>query len=357
MRAVVILGAGFSKNSGLPVQTEISALLLEKAEHTAFEAAVTRAITRFMEDIFGYRSQGKYIPSIDDIFTCMDFSIHAQHHMGIHYPPERMEAFRKIFVYRLLSVFDKKFVFSKESKHLLKILYEQYSKVDFIVLNWDTVLEKYLLELFKNGALDYCNKGKLWRTRERNLAPHDLEIKLIKTHGSINWLYCDNCRGLFNDAYNEIPMLQKAGFGPYELKILNEFGEFYNKEDFLCKIKCPICDNTLASHIATYRYRRSFRQNTFPDVWDMAEQVLCEADKWIFIGYSMPDADYEFKHLLKISQLKLMHKRTSDIGVDVVLLNDENAVGKYRGFFGSRVGCVSNGGVGAYLTLQEGKPV
>ena len=31
--------------------------------------------------------------------------------------------------------------------------------------------------------------------------------------------------------------------------------------------------------------------------------LLRKADRWIFIGYSLPAADYEFKHLLKRVQL------------------------------------------------------
>ena len=41
----------------------------------------------------------------------------------------------------------------------------------------------------------------------------------------------------------------------------------------------------------------------FERSWLSAEQLLRAADKWVFIGYSLPPADYEFKHLLKRVQL------------------------------------------------------
>lgn len=37
--------------------------------------------------------------------------------------------------------------------------------------------------------------------------------------------------------------------------------------------------------------------------WRTAERLLNEAKTWVFIGYSLPAAGYEFKHLLKRVQL------------------------------------------------------
>jgi hypothetical protein len=41
----------------------------------------------------------------------------------------------------------------------------------------------------------------------------------------------------------------------------------------------------------------------FEKSWLSAEYLLRQAPKWTFIGYSLPAADYEFKHLLKRVQL------------------------------------------------------
>ncbi|HZL96411.1 MAG TPA: hypothetical protein VFB99_22340 [Vicinamibacterales bacterium] len=41
----------------------------------------------------------------------------------------------------------------------------------------------------------------------------------------------------------------------------------------------------------------------FDRTWDSAEQLLRVASSWTFIGYSLPAADYDLKHLLKRVQL------------------------------------------------------
>jgi hypothetical protein len=41
----------------------------------------------------------------------------------------------------------------------------------------------------------------------------------------------------------------------------------------------------------------------FQKSWFSAERLLRNAKNWIFIGYSLPAADFEFKYLLKRVQL------------------------------------------------------
>ncbi|HOQ36471.1 MAG TPA: hypothetical protein PLR73_02045 [Acetivibrio sp.] len=77
--------------------------------------------------------------------------------------------------------------------------------------------------------------------------------------------------------------------------------------------------------------------------------MLADSEKWVFIGYSLPQADYEFKHLLKISEMKLLHKKTKDFSIDVVLLNSNSTVMRYKSFFGDRIGRVFNGGMDEYI--------
>jgi len=70
-------------------------------------------------------------------------------------------------------------------------------------------------------------------------------------------------------------------------------------------------------------------------VWQNAGVELMEARRLIFIGYSLPHADFEFRQLLS----RMVHK---DAKIDVVLFNDGTKGGKrqylaeckrYRQFF------------------------
>lgn len=63
-----------------------------------------------------------------------------------------------------------------------------------------------------------------------------------------------------------------------------------------------------------------------------AESLLQQAKTWIFIGYSLPAADYEFKYLLKRVQL------SRRIPPKLILITGghgaESTLDNYRKFFG-----------------------
>lgn len=342
MRAAIILGAGFSKNSGLPVQAEIPELMVKDCNQNSFEKSISQVIKRFYKDAFGF-SEGSVMPELDDILTCIDISTNSGHHLGIKYSSLHLRAIRRFLIYRLFTILSDKFTYSQDVQNLLLALLQKYSKIDFVVLNWDTVLENYLRAINPSIAIDYCNGGKYYGEKFDNTAKR---LKVIKVHGSSNWLYCDNCRVLINDTYCHVPPIQRAGFKAADFTLFEEFLGIM--PGTLEGENCFICGNVVSSHIATLSFRKSFRENSFPDLWSQAEDVLTQADKWIFIGYSLPQADYEFKHLLKISELKLSHIKKEKPQIDIVLLNSKDTLTKYRSFFGNRINTICNGGIIEY---------
>lgn len=99
--------------------------------------------------------------------------------------------------------------------------------------------------------------------------------------------------------------------------------------------------------------------------WDSAEQLLRTANNWIFVGYSLPAADYEFKLLLKRVQL------SRRIAPSIVLITGggtsaaNETKSSYQKFFGPGVGNIFVEGLDAdashYLqtigALRPPKPV
>jgi hypothetical protein len=75
----------------------------------------------------------------------------------------------------------------------------------------------------------------------------------------------------------------------------------------------------------------------FQKSWFAAERLLREATRWVFIGYSLPSADFEFKYLLKRMQLC----RTDRPEIIVVSGGDPESLDRtrqnYRKFFGSDI--------------------
>ena len=222
----------------------------------------------------------------------------------------------------------------------------------FIVLNWDIVLEKHLLEILPETAVNYVSPAIDWNNESRSNPPDG--IKICKMHGSSNWVYCENCKALFYQVDKKLSLHRKVGLSKGDIRLFQKEGHLsspieaeiptLSNEGEGC---CKRCQNILSSHIATFSYRKSFRTAAYSAIWHEAENLLAQADHWIFIGYSLPEADFEFKHLIKSAELRT--KRESPRKIDSVLYQDEHAKGKFERFFGCENVTVYENGLDEYV--------
>jgi hypothetical protein len=145
-------------------------------------------------------------------------------------------------------------------------------------------------------------------------------VKLLKLHGSMNWLQCPNCQRLFVD--------------------------FGLKQDILARLgqeNCRHCRkvgyaNLLAGSLIMPTFLKDLSNFQIKLIWQNAGVELMEAKRLVFIGYSLPNADFEFRQLLS----RMVHR---DAQVDVVLYEGPSDDDKrrfkaeqdrYRQLFGKR---------------------
>ncbi|MBA7666992.1 hypothetical protein ES703_75077 [subsurface metagenome] len=345
---VFILGAGFSKCADLPIQSEFSSLLTSREFDTEIDKVITGAIKEFLEDVFGWKDT-REIPSLEDIFTFIDLSAGSGHHLGIKYTPKLLRALRRMLIYRTFQIIDHRFKYSNDIKKLL----EYYDKDDcsFIVMNWDIVLEKHLRIIDCEKKINYITPSYDWNNYKRG--DSSAGVKVCKMHGSSNWVYCENCKTLFYLLDEKLSLHKKVGLVKSDFRLFDE--KFTDKHfDKALGIrpnekKCKICNNSVASHIATFSYRKSFRTAAYPAIWSEAENILANSSKWIFIGYSLPEADFELKHLIKNAELRFKHKKMKR-DIDVVILEDNSIKKKFEKFFGKENVNINQGGLSDYVS-------
>jgi len=345
----VILGAGFSKCAGLPLMGELSAFLLSPSFNSELDQVVNAAISEFLGNCFYWR-EGDPLPSLEDIFTMIDLSANSGHNLGRKFTPKLLRAVRRLLVYRVFQILDQKYKASPAikgflNKHLASL---REKRTHFIVLNWDIVLERHL-EYYSDFGINYCVAASPWFGED---PPSLYEVDIVKVHGSSNWVYCDNCRSLFYDRYQKLSLIIKAGLVKADLRL---FDESLKGKEYRIGIEtgprdrcCRKCQCAVSPHIATFSFRKSFRTHAFASTWLAAARILADAKKWIFIGYSLPDADYEFKHLLKFSHLMFAKGREPTKQIDVVLLKDKKAEEKFKSLFGANTISFCQGGLQRY---------
>jgi NAD-dependent SIR2 family protein deacetylase len=222
--------------------------------------------------------------------------------------------------------------YNKFAEHLFATRSSSDDKVSVLSLNWDTLLEKSLLDLkIDKLKVDYCfyNYGL-----SDEFIPHITlkalgysNIKILKLHGSINWLYCSNCGRMYVDESINIGTKKEECTYCKKYSLMPSSQYSYGLHPF-------IVTPTLLKKFDNLHIKYSW-QNTFVE--------LQEADNVVFIGYSLPKADYEFMYLLK----KAIN---DDKKITVVLASsdehgDENcsAPKRYKALFGDKIEFYFNG--------------
>jgi NAD-dependent SIR2 family protein deacetylase len=189
--------------------------------------------------------------------------------------------------------------------------------LSIITMNWDSLLEKELFQLCQdynsnNHRIkiypDLCfyddsyNKNNKRPVSTQVKAKGYRNIKLLKLHGSINWLNCPYCGRIYVDYEEDIA--------------LNELA---------LDCSCPKCKESsmsgkspqMHSTLITPTFLKDLNDLHLKNIWHNALIDLIEADKIIFIGYSFPDADFEMRCLLK----KAVQPNTN---IEVVLHHSDN---------------------------------
>ena len=107
---------------------------------------------------------------------------------------------------------------------------------------------------------------------------------------------------------------------------------------FRTKLRCLCSEKVeLGTRIATFSYRKALEFGMFQKSWFAAEELLRTAESWVFVGYSLPPADFEFKYLLKRVQLSRAQKPRLVVISGGGNSEIERTYSNYQRFFGRTV--------------------
>ncbi|HKW65199.1 MAG TPA: hypothetical protein VJN89_21780 [Candidatus Acidoferrum sp.] len=350
VKTVFIVGAGFSHYAGLPLTNKFTEALLEARK---FERGPSRILIEFLSAFihktFGHSksAKAKYWPDLEDIFTCVDLSANSGHNLGGTFSAADLRTVRRAILSRIVRMLDQRYRAARKAKGpAWWKLDNLFSEIDprrsgFISMNWDTVIERKLSAICGNPSIDYCCDAlaawvpelpdestfpstkaflrEVFKGQTISIAALPINRReaesgtaVVKIHGSANWLYCDNCRHLFWFHPDESHRIANQLIRDDDVSRMRPFlrpkfryaPETTDDLEVQPKIKCLCSDSVaLGTRIATFSYTKALDFPMFQKSWFAAEELLRAAKRWVFIGYSLPPADYEFKYLLKRTQL------------------------------------------------------
>jgi NAD-dependent SIR2 family protein deacetylase len=248
--------------------------------------------------------------TLEDLFTLFDKIILGHEHFHIYSTGEIEDvhrALRKCIIFLLsyyCAIRENEII--NINKMFAKIIFDtrlaasrKEDILSIITMNWDTLFERELYRLCKennsvpkNGKIypDLCFYDDVFKNTDNRIVSTHVKakghrnIKLLKIHGSINWLMCPYCGRIYVDYDEDIA--------------LNEF-----TVDCLC----PKCGRDkhfsqsprMNSILITPTFLKDLNNLYLKNIWHNAFLDITEAKKIVFIGYSFPDADFEMRCLLK----------------------------------------------------------
>lgn len=317
-KTVYILGAGFSYDAGIPTQNKlISKAFSLKDNFKAEEFDVFKGFLSAQLNIADDKIADDKTDGIDleDIFTPLDrcLSDNTQFR-GINL--DRITKVRQAAFYVIRKTIDLSLNLRESptnssayiedfSKYLTELSsirkdgnYGEADPVSVISTNWDTLLDRSIYQYINNeepdkkhdAVVDYCCHISSLTEDDHTIKPA-LEIlgkggfgvKLLKLHGSLNWLQCPRCMRLYTSLRHD------------------------DIDKFDASNECRHCDKNfeeekgnhiLVSNLIMPTFIKDLSNPQYKIIWQNAGIEISEATKIVFIGYSLPSADFEMRQLL-----------------------------------------------------------
>ncbi|SMY32791.1 hypothetical protein [Photobacterium andalusiense] len=366
MKTVYVLGAGFSVEAGAPTQLNIlpEAFRLFNINPNNFDQVRFSTFKTFLTKQLGYSESQLIDVDLEDIFTPLDRCLSENSQFrGIDLTG--IMAVREAVFYVVGKTIQlvlnetgksKKYIndfaryLTTQSSKRLGGDYRNVDPVSVISTNWDILLDNSIYSSIMDNpdydaVVDYCcyisSRGETDESVKpglEKLGQGGFNVKLLKLHGSLNWLQCPRCMRLYAKFYRKAAIL-----------------DYDNLES------CRHCDNNfpeevnnhkLCSNLIMPTYIKDLSNPQYKIIWQNAGIEISEAEKIVFIGYSLPTADFEMRQLLSRMTRKSAEIEIVDYCTDT---QEQNLRKKHWvKFFGERNVTFNFSGASSYIrTLVE----
>ena len=292
---VVFLGAGASRPFGVPLTAEIlPALLRRLARGTLFGRGATRAGRRMFERLRafapGLGRRGIEPPLITDLLSIIDHMVASGQAAQPGLGPHELEQIRTLLERGLAEVLAAPANRRRpQNGNLLQqftdwtLGWAESGPLTVISTNYDVVIEASLYTRLDAARLDQqVDFGVGWYalgTGRRHGRPTRPRLRLLKLHGSLDWLRCPLCDHLY------IEPAQTVFRGPH-------------RESSHDRVACVCGYRPLRHVIVAPSMVRDVRDSHLLGIWRSALEALRCAERWVVIGYSMPPEDVAIRSML-----------------------------------------------------------
>ncbi|MGE5673413.1 MAG: SIR2 family protein [Mycobacterium leprae] len=286
---VYIFGAGASAAEGLPATDQFFARAWELLSPD-FDPPV-RNVWRFLAGVFGVAvdrvDSFRFLPPVDEVISLVDWCLHVNQGLGGYDLPLLYQV-RHDLEHLLCATLDAGLPDHPGGVgphvRFVRALKQIGPGRPFalISLNYDTLLDDALLG--EGSGVDYG-------FAQLGTEPMPL---LAKLHGSLNWALCPACSGITVTRGHEAYLLPESN-----------------------GLACGRCGGTrMRGLIISPTWQKRYQAFPLQQVWEAALGALQQADRVVFVGYSIPPADVAIYHLIR--RALLIGRRPDEVRFEVI---------------------------------------
>ena len=324
-RNVFLFGAGASKEEGGLLSSE---LLLKALNHPEVNSRYRYMIERFLKDIFrtaeiSNETKIEQLPTFEEFLTLVDIALLKREEFSNYWTTKRLRELREALIYSIAWILKMELrpgptPRPQYHRNLVRNIFYNNRDLDpsnfsFMSLNYDILLDNALLDLYPRWDVDYClNLRNYTIDNDFNKPRKGYEIKLLKLHGSLNWMFCPVCNSV---------RLNTGG------KIADKIIER--------RIKCEVDHAIQRPLLIPPTWLKIYDSIHLSKIWFEAENLLRKADRVFFIGCSFAESDFHVRYLA----IKSLYRKRQAPEI-VVVTRETNVEGseldlRYKRNFGS----------------------
>ena len=277
LRRVYVVGAGFSAALGYPVTGNLLTRLWDRIDDPQFQRQL-KSVIEFHNPRFDCREPDSF-PNVEELLSQMDVNeklFKASRQYEGNFRKGDLERLQRAVLLKISDWFhdlSQHARLSEPSVPWLVTLRDHVwrNSVGIISFNWGLVLE----ELLFGETLDQECYGFPMEPFERPT--------LIKPHGSLNW-FKDDCGQYIAD--DKRFLLSGTG-----RNAVHAFRNFRAPQTSVGREYTPL--------VVPPVYLKNFDQPVFRTLWRNCTRLLSTAERVVFLGYSMPVADYHAQFIMR----------------------------------------------------------
>jgi hypothetical protein len=352
-RTVVVFGAGATKACGGPLTNEILPRAFERRGEIERENFLA-TVENFLVENFSLPSltedrTPEHYPPLPLVLSLLDMAIDRKQSFGANWSTARLEDVQSGLEYLIFAVLTYELEAGPQGSEVdhYQRIFEKFldsrkgsgEYLTVISLNYDIIADSALMrvsEAFPKYECDIATQ----RYREGNQ-----RIKLLKLHGSLNWMYCPACQRL------DLGVTRRGGS---TIKVLADlYQEQANSTESLehrysCK-GSPCADRKCGTPVRPVllapTHMKDYRNPHIARIWYEAALALRSAQRVHVIGYSMPPDDVEVAYLLKRNLGHLPAQKITVVEFDAENspLGSHEVGRRFRALFGERTDWFTGG--------------